>query len=59
MKRARSYCPRCEQVTTQTQDGASGPWKCLCCESARLRSAEATKKIKQRGRAKDRLNVSF
>lgn len=44
-KKAQQYCTFCKQVTTQVYDSASTGWKCLCCESAKTRSLEATKQI--------------
>ena len=57
-KKIRQYCDACRQVTTQVA-ASNDSWKCLCCESAKHRGAEATKKIQEKNRRTDRLNIGF
>jgi hypothetical protein len=58
-KKVRQYCKVCEQVTTQTKSGKGAEWVCVCCESAKFRSQQATDEIKSKNKKKPRLNITF
>lgn len=55
----REFCKACNQITTQVRDVETKAWKCLCCESAKYRTAQKTQEIKQKNTTKKRLNITF
>jgi hypothetical protein len=59
MPKRRQHCTKCKQVTTQTQQKSGDKWVCLCCESAKYRTAAQNRAIQKNSRAKKRLNISF
>jgi hypothetical protein len=59
MAKKRQFCNACNQITTQTRKRPADPWTCLCCESAKARSATETDAIRKRSAAKKRLNLDF
>jgi hypothetical protein len=58
MQKQRIFCPKCNQITTQTKE-AKKEWVCLCCESAKFRSQAQTEARKKNTQAKPRLNLKF
>jgi hypothetical protein len=59
MAKKRQFCDKCNQITTQTRSSAKAEWTCLCCESARNRSAQQTEQIRAKNSKKPRLNIKF
>lgn len=59
VQKTRQFCAECNQLTTQVRNSASAPWKCLCCESAKLRSPAEAARLKAKAAKKPRLNLKF
>jgi len=57
-QKKREFCSKCKQITTQTKEPKQ-EWLCLCCESAKFRSARANKAIKAKADQKPKLNLIF
>ncbi len=55
--RRRQRCQKCKQVTTQEK--RKGEWHCLCCESAKFRDAEESKRIEEREKSRPAFNKMF
>lgn len=59
VQKVRQFCKECNQITTQTRSSKIGPWKCLCCDSGKSRTAAEVQKLKARAQSKPRLNIKF
>lgn len=57
--KSRTFCAKCNQVTTQTKEKGQKEWTCLCCESAKFRSKEENQKAKDASKKKPRLNMTW
>ena len=56
-RRIRQHCKSCAQLTTHVKQGVE--LKCLCCESAKFRSQQATQAIKKKNSGKKRFDLNF
>jgi len=58
-RKVRQHCIPCNQITTQVKEVGVKEWKCLCCESAKFRSAKKSEQIKKKSDTKPKLNLNF